>query len=1022
MAQLKATRSKVDIEDKVLQRVLQVTLRPGDDRGSGVPLYLEQLAAELLSEDKPTVLSRDSIERVFMQRLSTIYAGYDPPFSYLVGCYRRALEEARKAQIMKDKIILAEILDALQQVKELAVSYAVLVLAHAEDINFPQPPEPSLSPNMQFLALILGDLSPNMGYDTFASSGSTLPPGFLDDLINRFENEPEGLKNVFEQLFKDLQGSVMKISPLGPFQGYLRALGMLVSHSSLALVLVHHPMWNPRGNHVNGRVLEVSSILGPFFHISVIPDHPVFGNGEPNVGQQCFSEASTRRTSDLTSSYALIRTVMQQLYDGLYDVILKLLKTAEAREKVLQYLADVIQKNANRVQIQANPFTTASNGMFVSLSAVMLKLCDPFLDESLSKKGKIEASYVLRKGRLDFSGLTAILATSEEVAKWVDSHTYGQSHGLYQAQQLHEHEELRHLQAEEASTSTVNNPQSYLPGPAASKPADHSNFSFICECFFLTARVLNLGLIKALLDFKTLVQDLSRHKESLVALKAMRGNGAPEELEHDISQAEALVERLSQDRLCYDAQLLKDVNLLQQGLDFYRLMVVWLADLVGGFRLPLPSICPMEFACMPEHFVEDPMELLLFASRIPKALDTVNLDEFMSFIVMFMGSPLHVRNPYLRAKMVEVLNAWMPSKSPSAVMALLFEKHHLALQYLVPNLLKLYVDIEFTGSHTQFYDKFNIRHNIAELLEYLWLVPSHHDAWKKIAIMEEKGSYLKFLNLLINDSIFLLDESLKKIPELKAMEAEIENSDEWNQRPPQERQERVHHFHQQEHVVRIDMTLANEDVKMLQYTSAEITAPFLLPEMVERIASMLNYFLFQLVGPQRKALRVKEPEKYEFRPKELLSQIVEIYVHLDRGDAHQSFANAISSDGRSYREELFAEAAGLLRQIGGLPEKTIQEFEQLGVKAKAAATEAKDTEALLGEIPEEFLDPIQYTLMKDPVILPSSKTTVDLSTIQRHLLSDQTDPFNRSVLTSDMLIPDVELKARIDEYLLSRQR
>ncbi|CAM6013331.1 unnamed protein product [Sphagnum balticum] len=66
-----------------------------------------------------------------------------------------------------------------------------------------------------------------MGYDTIASSGSTLPPGFLDDLINRFDNEPEGLKNVFEQLFKDLQKSVMKISPLGPFQGYLRALGLL---------------------------------------------------------------------------------------------------------------------------------------------------------------------------------------------------------------------------------------------------------------------------------------------------------------------------------------------------------------------------------------------------------------------------------------------------------------------------------------------------------------------------------------------------------------------------------------------------------------------------------------------------------------------------------------------------------------------------------------------------------------------------------------------------------------------------
>jgi ubiquitin conjugation factor E4 B len=34
----------------------------------------------------------------------------------------------------------------------------------------------------------------------------------------------------------------------------------------------------------------------------------------------------------------------------------------------------------------------------------------------------------------------------------------------------------------------------------------------------------------------------------------------------------------------------------------------------------------------------------------------------MSFIVMFMDGALHVKNPYLRAKMVEVLNAWMPSK------------------------------------------------------------------------------------------------------------------------------------------------------------------------------------------------------------------------------------------------------------------------------------------------------------------------------------------------------------------------
>lgn len=37
-------------------------------------------------------------------------------------------------------------------------------------------------------------------------------------------------------------------------------------------------------------------------------------------------------------------------------------------------------------------------------------------------------------------------------------------------------------------------------------------------------------------------------------------------------------------------------------------------------------------------------------------------DDFMNFIIMFMASPNYIRNPYLRAKMVEVLNCWMPRR------------------------------------------------------------------------------------------------------------------------------------------------------------------------------------------------------------------------------------------------------------------------------------------------------------------------------------------------------------------------
>lgn len=34
----------------------------------------------------------------------------------------------------------------------------------------------------------------------------------------------------------------------------------------------------------------------------------------------------------------------------------------------------------------------------------------------------------------------------------------------------------------------------------------------------------------------------------------------------------------------------------------------------------------------------------------------------MNFIIMFMACPEYIRNPYLRAKMVEVLNCWMPRR------------------------------------------------------------------------------------------------------------------------------------------------------------------------------------------------------------------------------------------------------------------------------------------------------------------------------------------------------------------------
>ncbi|KAH0771490.1 hypothetical protein KY290_015471 [Solanum tuberosum] len=1013
MATSKPQRTPAEIEDIILRKVLLVSLVDSMENDTRV-VYLEMTAAEILSEGKELRLSRDLMERVLIDRLSGNFVSAEPPFQYLVNCYRRAHEEGKKIASMKDKNVRSEMELVVKQVKRLAVSYCRIHLGNPD--MFPNwdmaPANVSL-----LLPLLFSEVSSSV--DVFGGSsgsgGVSSPPGFLDELLK--DADFDSMDPILKQLYEDLRGTVLKVSALGNFQQPLRALLFLVKYPVGAKCLVNHPWWIPNSVYMNGRVIEMTSILGPFFHVSALPDHTIF-KSQPDVGQQCFSESATRRPADLLSSFTTIKTVMNNLYDGLAEVLMSLLKNSTIRENVLGYLAAVINKNSSRAQLQVDPLSCASSGMFVNLSAVMLRLCEPFLDANLTKRDKIDPQYVFSSTRLELRGLTALHASSEEVSEWINQNNPGKVDVAKEGSDG----ENRLLASQEATSSGNDSggPSILHYNNPISSSSEKAKYPFICECFFMTARVLNLGLLKAFSDFKHLVQDISRSEDNLSTMKTMLEQTPSPQLQQEIARLEKDLESYSQEKLCYEAQILRDGGLLQRALSFYRLMVVWLVELVGGFKMPLPSPCPMEFASMPEHFVEDAMELLIFASRIPRALDGVLLDDFMNFIIMFMASPEYIRNPYLRAKMVEVLNCWMPRRSGSTATSTLFEGHQLSLEYLVKNLLKLYVDIEFTGSHTQFYDKFNIRHNIAELLEYLWQVPSHRNAWRQIAKEEEKGVYLNFLNFLINDSIYLLDESLNKILELKELEAEMSNTAEWEQRPAQERQERTRLFHSQENIIRIDMKLANEDVSLLAFTSEQITVPFLLPEMVERVASMLNYFLLQLVGPQRKSLSLKDPEKYEFRPKELLKQIVKIYVHLARGDTEKNFPAAIIRDGRSYSDQIFSAAADVLRRIGE-DMRIIQEFIDLGAKAKIAASEAMDAEAALGDIPDEFLDPIQYTLMKDPVILPSSRITVDRPVIQRHLLSDSTDPFNRSHLTADMLIPDTELKAKIEEFIRSHE-
>ncbi|XWS32927.1 hypothetical protein CRYUN_Cryun22dG0032800 [Craigia yunnanensis] len=328
MATQKPQRTPEEIEDIILRKIFLVTLEENPENSSSSDprvVYLERTAAEILSEGKSLLLSRDLMERVLIDRLFGQFPNSESHFNCLIGCYKRGHEEIKKISNMKDKTLRSEMESAAKQAKKLAVSYVRIHLGNPESFS---------NGNLR-------DSNPKAG-SSMSSNSPLLLLVFAEVSSGDFDN----LDPILKGLYEDLRGSVLKVSALGNFQQPLRALLCLVNFPVGAKSLVNHLWWIPKGIYLNGRVIEMTSILGPVFHVSALPDHTIF-KSQPDIGQQCFSDASTRRAADLLSLFSTIKVVMNNLYDGLAEVLLCLLKNTETRESVLEYLAEVINKNAS---------------------------------------------------------------------------------------------------------------------------------------------------------------------------------------------------------------------------------------------------------------------------------------------------------------------------------------------------------------------------------------------------------------------------------------------------------------------------------------------------------------------------------------------------------------------------------------------------------------------------------------------------------------------------------------------------
>jgi len=195
------------------------------------------------------------------------------------------------------------------------------------------------------------------------------------------------------------------------------------------------------------------------------------------------------------------------------------------------------------------------------------------------------------------------------------------------------------------------------------------------------------------------------------------------------------------------------------------------------------------------------------------------------------------------------------------------------------------------------------------------------------------------------------------------------------------------------------------------------TEPILNAHILPRIAMLINTYLEHLVG-RGSELNVENKQEYHFDPKLLLTTIIKIFLSLC---GQQIFLEGIVNRDAHFNMDNFSKAAKFLRKHQLMQAAQIDEFEVKINTLNSQPMENQDIESMLGDIPEEYLDPIMQTLMRDPVIFTSKNTKqnfiCDRKVIERHILNDPTNPFNREPLTMEELRPHHSLKKKIDEWI-----
>lgn len=790
---------------------------------------------------------------------------------------------------------------------------------------------------------------------------------FLTEAVSRFE-EDDSVKSMFTKAAAGLSLQLSHLTMNDDYKRYVNALKTLTRFPPITAAIAEDPLFQMATSAPD---IEKHTILGPFFQISPL---------QPAVTKVYFAGPKTMDKGHILTSQNALRLTLNGHQKDLSDIINAFVRASDkCRSRTLDWFAYIVNENHKRRAMRVDERQVSADGFMMNVTVVLDGLCEPFMDTTFSKVSKIDVDYLRRNPRINIKDETKLNADQNASDKF------------YETQ---------------------------LPGTS----------NFISEVFFLTLAAHHYGSEATNAKLKNLDRDIKHFQKEMAKMEFERpkllGNAPQLALfDANMKRYNEVLEKSMALKFAIEGVLFDDV-MQARSLQFMRYVIVFMLRLATGteyipgklISLPLSMEQPAAFQNLPEYVLDDIVSNFKFIVRfIPQIIISSQTDELIALCITFLRNSEYIKNPYLKSGLVTILfhGTWPVYHRQKGILGDSLTGDKFANDHLLHSLMKFYIEAESTGTHTQFFDKFNIRFEIFQVIKCIW----SNDIYKQRLTQESRVNtdfFVRFVNLLLNDATFVLDESLTKFPRIHDLQIELRNP----KLTPEERATKEEELATAEGQAQSYMQLANETIAMMKLFTSALSESFTMPEIVQRLADMLDYNLDTLVGPKSSNLKVEDRTKYHFEPKTLLAEFIDIYLNLGASDR---FVEAVARDGRSYKPSNFDAAAKIIHSKHLKSAEEQQAWKRLCAKFQTAKELDDQAEEDLGEIPDEFLDPLMYTLMEDPIILPMSKQTMDRSTIRSHLLSDPTDPFNRQPMSIDEVVPDLEMRERIRVFKEERK-